>query len=106
MIMQDQSKRLSEPLHWGAREKTVVAALLGCVVLIALGLGVFALTSGAPKRAGCIELTFPSTLGAAEIHACGARARATCASPQAFKDIAETMKDQCRKAGYPFGGAG
>ena len=31
MIMQDQSKRLSEPLRWGRRERTVVAVVLACV---------------------------------------------------------------------------
>ena len=39
MIMFDQSRRLSEPLRWGRREKTVVAVLLSCVVLAAIGLG-------------------------------------------------------------------
>ena len=33
MIMMDQSRRLSEPLRWGRREQTVVAALLECVLL-------------------------------------------------------------------------
>ena len=106
MIMQDRSERLSEPLRWGRREKTAVAAVLACVVLVVLGLGVYALTSGAPRRAGCIELTFASTLGAAEIHACGARARSTCASGNASKGLAEALRDACRKAGYPYGGAG
>jgi hypothetical protein len=106
MIMQDRSERLAEPLKWGRREKTAVAAVLSCVVLIVLGLGAYALTSGAPRRAGCIELTFASTLGAAEIHACGARARTTCASPDALKGIAAELRDACHKAGYPYGGAG
>ena len=74
MIMQDQSKRLSEPLHWGRREKTAVAAVLACVVLVLLGLGAYALTTGVPERADCIDLTFASTLGGAQVHACGPRA--------------------------------
>ena len=67
MVMLEQSKRLSEPLRWGRREKTAVAALLGvrrCSRVIALG--AYALTSGAPARADCIEVTFASTLGGAE----------------------------------------
>ena len=60
MIMQDQSRRLSEPLRWGRREKTVVAVLLGCVVLALVGLGAYALTSGGRARKDCIEVTFAS----------------------------------------------
>jgi hypothetical protein len=106
MIMQDRSERLSEPLNWGRREKTAVAAVLACVVLIVLGLGVYGLTSGGPRRAGCIELTFASTLGAAEIHACGARARTMCASGDAPKGLSGALREACRKAGHPYGVAG
>jgi hypothetical protein len=80
MIMVGQSKRLSKPLSWGRREKAVVAALIGCVVLAAIGLGAYALTSGAPSRSDCVEVTFASTLGGATVHACGAHARHVCAS--------------------------
>jgi hypothetical protein len=106
MIMQDQSKRLSEPLRWGRREKTAIAAVLACVVLVALGLGAFALTSGAPARRDCIDLTFASTLGGARLHACGGQARATCASPAAFRSVADELREACRRKGYPYGGQG
>jgi len=102
MIMQDQSKRLSEPLRWGRREKTAVAAMLACVALIVLGLGAFALTSGAPARKGCVDITFASTLGGAHVHECGGQARALCASPGAFREVAEELRASCRRAGYPF----
>ena len=75
MIMQDQSKRLSEPLRWGRRERTVVAVVLACVALAVIGLGAYALTSGSPGRRDCIEVSFASTLGGATEHACGTRAR-------------------------------
>jgi len=104
MIMFDQSRRLSQPLSWGRREKAIVASLLGAVVLALAALGVFALTSGAPARKDCIELTFASTLGGATVHACGARARETCASPAAFRGIEDMLREACRKAGFPFGG--
>ncbi len=103
MIMVDQSKRLSEPLRWGRRERMAVAAVLTCVLLAAIGLGAYALTSGAPARAGCIEVTFASTLGGARVHQCGVRARSTCASPGAFKSSADVLREACQKAGYPFG---
>jgi hypothetical protein len=105
MIMFDQSKRLSEPLRWGRREKTAVAAVLACLVLIAIGLGAYALTSGAPRRAGCIELTFASTLGGAQLHACGSRARHVCRSGS-FPGIEQELRAACRKLGYPFAGQG
>jgi hypothetical protein len=102
MIMYDQSRRLSEPLRWGRRERTVVAALLVCVALIVAGLGAYALTSGAPARRDCIGVTFASTLGGAQLHVCGARARAVCASPGAFHGIAAELAAACRRAGFPF----
>jgi hypothetical protein len=103
MIMINQSKRLSEPLRWGKRERAVVGALLACVVLAVIGLGAYAVTSGAPPRKDCIEVTFASTLGGATEHACGARAREVCASPRAFKSAAAELRASCRRAGFPYG---
>jgi hypothetical protein len=104
MIMMDQSRRLREPLLWGRRERTIVAVLLSAALLALVGLGAYALTSGAPARAGCIQFTFASTLGGAEVHLCGARARATCAAPQGYgSSAAEALHEACRKAGYRFG---
>jgi hypothetical protein len=103
MIMMDQSKRLSEPLRWGRRERAIVAALLACTALAVIGLGAFALTSGAPPRRDCIEVTFASTLGGATEHACGAQARAVCASPGAFKSVAAELRAACGRAGFPYG---
>jgi hypothetical protein len=102
MIMIDQSRRLSEPLRWGRREKAAVAAVLACLALAVIGLGAYALTSGAPARRDCIEVTFASTLGGATEHACGAQARAVCASPGAFRSVAEELHVACRRAGFPF----
>jgi hypothetical protein len=103
MIMFDQSRRLSEPLRWGRREKAAVAVLLTCVLLALVGLGAYALTSGAPARADCIDVTFASTLGGARLHDCGAQARSVCASPGAFHGIAQELRAACKRAGFPFG---
>jgi hypothetical protein len=103
MIMFDQSRRLSEPLRWGRRERTAVAALLACVVLAVAGLGAYALIGGAPARKDCIEVTFASTLGGATEHACGGRARTVCATPGAFKSVAAELRASCRRAGFPVG---
>jgi hypothetical protein len=102
MIMQDQSRRLSEPLRWGRREKAIVAVMLACVALIVVGLGAYAVTTGAPGRKDCIEVSFASTLGGATEHACGAQARRVCATPGAFKHVAAELHASCRRAGFPF----
>ncbi len=105
MIMFEQSRRLREPLRWGRRERLAVGAALACLVLALVAAGVYALTSGAPARAGCIDVTFASTLGAANVHACGARARTVCASPQGLRGVEAELRVACRRAGYRFGGA-
>jgi hypothetical protein len=101
MIMVGQSKRLSKPLSWGRREKAVVAALIGCVVFVAIGLGAYALTSGSPARSDCVEVTFASTLGGATVHACGVHARHVCASG-ASPEIEQELRAACRRAGFPY----
>jgi len=101
--MYEQQRRLREPLQWGRRERRIVALLLSCVALAAAGLVAYALSSGAPAKAGCIDVTFASTLGAAKVHQCGARARDTCAAPGAFRGEAlEGLKAACARARYPF----
>jgi hypothetical protein len=102
MIMENRSKRLSEPLRWGSREKRIVAVLLSCVALGLIGLGAFALTSGSKEPKDCVDVTFASTLGVAKMHACGARAKVLCAAPQASKEIAQPLEQACRRVGYPF----
>jgi hypothetical protein len=102
MIMENRSRRLSEPLRWGRREKAVVAALTGCLVLACIGLTAFALTSGSREPKDCVDVTFASTLGAGHIHACGARAKTLCAAPGASKEIAQSLKQACARAGYPL----
>ncbi len=101
MIMMDQSERLSQPLRWGRREKTVIASVLACFVLALLALGVYGLTSGSPARADCIDVTFASTLGGAKLHACGARARTVCAAG-GYEGIEDSLRGACRRAGFAF----
>jgi len=99
--MTGEARRRSQPPRWGRREKTAIAALL-CALLLALaGLAAYALTSGAPARADCIDVTFASTLGGAELRACGGRARRVCASG-AFHGVEQELRAACRRAGFPF----
>jgi hypothetical protein len=101
MVMQEQAKRLREPLRWGRREKTAMGVFAGIVAAAAIALIVFALSSGAPARADCINVTFANTLGASEVKACGHKARVICASG-AYRGVAEEMRAQCTKAGFPY----
>jgi len=101
MIMIGQSRRLSEPLRWGRRERIAVATALAAATAALAGLGIYALTSGAPARRDCIGVTFASSVGAAELRGCGERARRMCASGD-FPGIAEDLRAACRRAGFPF----
>jgi hypothetical protein len=101
MVMFEQQRRLSEPLRWGRREKTVIATLAAVVVLALLGLGAYALSSGSPARRDCIDVSFPSTLGGAELKGCGAQARKICASGS-FKGLADELGVACAKAGFAY----
>ncbi len=102
MIMEAREKRLSTPLQWGRREKTAVASVLTLLVVALVALGVYGLTSGSPARADCVEVVFPSNLGAAKLHACGAKARTVCSSGARYKGIAEELKAACGRAGFPY----
>jgi hypothetical protein len=101
MVMQDQARRLSEPLRWGRREKALVGSLLAVIVLAVAGLTAYALSSGAAARRDCIDVTFASTLGGARLHGCGQRARTICASGS-FPGLEADLQAACARAGMPF----
>ena len=103
MVMQEQARRLREPLSWGRRERRVVAALLACVVLAVAGLVAYGLTSGSPARKDCITVTFASTLGGSDLHGCGAQARKICAQGRSFRSLQSELQVACRRAGFRFG---
>jgi hypothetical protein len=101
MVMFEQSRRLSEPLRWGRREKTAVAVALSCLVLALIGLGAYALSSGSSARTDCVDVSFASTLGGGRLHGCGQAARRICAAG-AFKGIQAPLRAACTRAGFPF----
>jgi hypothetical protein len=101
MIMFEQSRRLSQPLRWGRREKTAVAALVSCLLLALIGLGAYALTSGGPSRSDCVTVTFASTLGGGDLHACGRQARNVCASGS-FRGVQAELRAACKRAGFAY----
>jgi hypothetical protein len=106
MIMMDQSRRLSEPLRWTRAGRLAVAAAAVCLLLALGAWAVFGLggdTRGG-AREGCIDVTFPSTLGAGNLHACGTRARSICAAPGAevAASIGGPLQASCQHAGYRY----
>jgi hypothetical protein len=105
MVMINQSKRLSEPLRWTRAGRIAVVAAVGLLVAALIAVAVVAATNGSGRHAGCIEVTFASTLGAAVIHPCGSRARTLCANP-AEDPAAEAhgaLQEACRQAHLPYG---
>src|SRR5947208_17013432 len=105
MIMIDRSRRLSEPLRWGRREKIAVWAVAACLVLGPAGLGIATLAGGSHARRDCVDVTFASTLGASKLHACGGQARRICASPDQYRQIAEDLRAACARARFRSGPA-
>jgi hypothetical protein len=103
--MIDQSKRLSEPLRWTRAGRLAVLAVAVALLVAVVAVAVIASTSSSPQRAGCIEVTYASTLGGATMHACGSRARYTCARPAENPAAAAggVLREACRRAGLPYG---
>lgn len=104
MVMVGQHKRLSEPLRWTRGSKIALSGAIACM-LAALVAVIIVASANAPKhRAGCIEVTFASTLGAAFTHACGAKAKQMCAKPSENPGLAAhgVLEAACRQAGLPY----
>jgi hypothetical protein len=103
MVMHEQSRRLSEPLRWTRAGRLAVIVV---AVLLVGGTAAILASGGTKKLApGCIEVTFPSTLGAAVVHPCGERAREVCAHPAENPGLAEhgALREACRRARLPYG---
>jgi hypothetical protein len=104
MIMVGQAERLKRQHHWGAREKLAIVALLACLLVGVVVAAIYAAQapSQGGESAGCIDITFASTLGAAEEHACGKQARLACASGLSSDSTFQSaLRVQCKRAGYP-----
>ncbi len=100
-MMDGRSARLTGPLSPRAKWTMAVA---GAVVAFGFaGAGIWGAShSGTygPSRDGCVTVSVPSSTGGALTHACGAGARAMCATAFAGHDkIALLTQRQCRLAG-------
>ncbi|HTA13716.1 MAG TPA: hypothetical protein VK781_02530 [Solirubrobacteraceae bacterium] len=105
-MMQEQSRRLSEPLRWtrGGRLAVIAASALLLVALATVA--VIASTTGS-RQPGCIEVTYASSLGAALMHPCGVHAREACARPSQYPAAAAhgALREACGRAGLAYGGS-
>ncbi len=99
--MQEQARRLSEPLRWDKREKKVMASVLAVTAAALIALVIYGLTTGGSARADCIRVTFASTLGGGDLHSCGAKARQICTSG-AFRGIGPELQRACAHAGFAY----
>jgi hypothetical protein len=105
MVMMDQSKRLSEPLRWTPGGRLAVIAAATILAVCVIGAGVYGAVHGFShhRQAGCVDVIVPSTLGGADVHACGGKARTLCSAPAgAGLTGNDTLREQCRQEGYPF----
>jgi len=101
-------RTLGQPRPLSGRERWLLRAALGALAALAVIVAV-ALATGAKSSAhGCIHLVIPGPVGAQQIDACGARARATCrgaAAPGAYTaQAAPVIERACRRAGLPVAG--
>lgn len=103
--MVGQQKRLSEPLRWTRGSKIALGGAIACMLAAIVALVIVASANAPKHRAGCIEVTFPSTLGAAVTHACGTKAKQMCAQPAENPGLAVhgLLQAACRRAGLPYG---
>ena len=76
------------------------------VTLVLVGLVVFSLTNHQRKTAhGCVDFSYTTMIGGAEMYKCGAQARALCSTPATGKgidtDFQTSLYAVCRTAGLP-----
>jgi hypothetical protein len=90
-----------EPLT--RRDKRGIAVVLGALLVIAAGLGIWtAVRPGeyGSSRDGCVTVTEASSTGGGLVHACGSSAVAMCRAAFRHDDKAALLtRPQCRLAG-------
>jgi hypothetical protein len=81
----------------------VLATAAALVVVVAISLA----SGGHSTGGGCVDVQFPSSLGAQEFYRCGAAARSLCSSvgaPGGFTGAAgDAIAAECHKAGLRVG---
>jgi hypothetical protein len=103
MVMVGQQRRLAQPLSWGRRERWAVIAIAAALVLGAAAVGIYALTATGVSTAGCVQLTTPSTTGAAQVRSCGQDGRNLCLAGARAGLPVTALRAECRRLRYRFG---
>jgi hypothetical protein len=89
------------------RERWMIGGVLGVLGAIVVVLVISIATTGQKSGHGCIAVGLAYSTGGAQIHRCGASARALCASvgqPGGTSGgAARSLTIECRKAGLPVG---
>lgn len=104
MPLEGQWERQRTPLRrLSARERRVLMPVALLLLVTAAVVLFVVLDQGRSSSAqGCIDVSAPSTTGAATLHACGRDAARWCRSSEARGDdpVAQALRDRCRRAGY------
>jgi hypothetical protein len=103
MPLEGHWERQNTPLRGvGRRELKVLAAAVAVLAAAAALVLVLALRHHqSPARAGCVDITVPSTTGGASAHACGRAAQRLCHTTLARDPSDASAQAACRRAGLP-----
>lgn len=104
MVMVGHSERLATPLT--RRQSRTMAVVIGIVLALIVAAVTFATVSpGQHSAPGCVDVIVPSSMGAGQLHRCGADARQWCQSLVGSREqIARLALPDCRRAGYTTAG--
>lgn len=111
MVYPPQHYREVTQRRTGPRRERWVLALGGLIAAAVAAVALFSLTSASPTSGnGCLNFTYSMVMGGEQFHACGARARKTCADPPHFgklvgglaNGLLDQLPSECRKAGLPY----
>jgi hypothetical protein len=104
MPLEGHWERVNTPLRrLTRREARLVAAVAAVLVVVALGLGLYALLHDSSSKlgTGCIEVTGAHSTGGATIRACGPDAARWCRLVVARGDpLSRQVQARCRETGF------
>jgi hypothetical protein len=93
--VEGQWDRVRHPLP--SREKRFLAVIAIVSVLVLVAGNAYALTRPAHSDAGCVVMTFASTMGGATVTHCGTAAKTFCQSEQ---NLSKSAQRRCEDLGY------
>ena len=104
MPLEGHWERVNTPLRSTTRRegRALIAVGAALAVLLVVTLVLSLRGGSSATRSGCINLTVPSTMGGATLHACGREAERWCRSDGPRQEaLARQLRARCRQAGYP-----